>query len=1325
MGQLRRPEREPDSAEQSSRATQYSLPQLPVKAKPRLDHQGFREQGNKAADERAKKLRTKISSLGESEERLREEQEKLWSSASKDLSDAARALKDTKDLVDQVHDDDLIDLCKAVAGQSQETQSALKRVLGSLGGVTSGLKKDVIKRPGFLEGTEASNFTAERSTISEAVMSKIRLSTRAKRRTAVLRKKQLEKDLDLLEARLRQPSGYSGIDSSDLLLETDDEDMDVSDNQSEDIQGRSLSKDQVPEVSGRKRTWDANGEGNQGDWQSKKIKGDGLAGNVGLDVKTREEREQKEPQSNNDERKERLEKIGQEGELSKKGADGWELLARETLQGKIQEKKAEIVIQKDKIMRLDENYKKLEKPINGIERELVEDQHREQSYREKRREKDSKEFKDLRDQEKRGKELQKLRREIFKKRYLPSDNQMRQQGYDQISRMERMMARRLRNDFLTYQYDISPSHFVDGYDSEDDATDNQLDETDETDKTVQEHSLGLLEKLVTDAQLLEAHIQRMQDHYDKLEHVTNLKHVLDIERKLEIKWLSNPRGSNSIRLDDTTTTHLNDNHFSARDISEGEIYESLKEDEFRVLVLVPAPEPYYPLICKLETWSMKDMESPENEKKYAALSYFWGREEVYNGRIYLLPHHDVLSDPSEWGTATRSATPVHVRNSLFRALLRLRRNGNDSQPVALWVDFMCIDQKNDYEKTKQLNKMVQIYRNASNVCIWLGEGDDDGRSDEAMQFIRTTMDFAVLDRLAHDKSQAKKWYALGELMRDRWFSRRWVVQEIALAKEATVHCGQRRVQWSDFADAASLLVSNQEIIKSLFDFSEWREGRNTLGDVGSFGASILLEAINNLFRRKPNGDIKKPIKTIESLVTSLKTFDTGNRRDLIYSLVGIARDTSYAMWDSVSDDASHKKFEVNYGKSEVAVYNDFTDFCVSSSGSLDIICRPWAMPLRGGDALPSWIPLLSNSEFGVPEEIYSGRKNGEILVGPAGSPNYEASGKTKFDGTFKSQKAAEYTSRTNGKGDDTNSLSIDTGRILVAKGFRLAKIKEVSPRNTGGVIVRESLEMGGWQGFKRDTDSVPDPIWRTLVADRDQYGRVPPSWYQRACLRCLEMADTFNNGDLNVGELLQGHSDMLRKYLTRVRNVTWNRRFFTAIDQEKGAEDISKDNQVIVSSEENKEEKEEEERREEEKEKGEEKEEDKEQKKEQRKKKNKKKNKKNTDKNRKQEEEPMDDELHGQGKEEEEASKEKEQNRLEEGMVCGRSGDETGILFGLCPPETQVEDIICVLYGCTVPVVLREMSDGYMKLVGEAYVHGKMDGEAMDDPGATEYFRIQ
>ncbi len=55
--------------------------------------------------------------------------------------------------------------------------------------------------------------------------------------------------------------------------------------------------------------------------------------------------------------------------------------------------------------------------------------------------------------------------------------------------------------------------------------------------------------------------------------------------------------------------------------------------------------------------------------------------------------------------------------------------------------------------------------------------------------------------------------------------------------------------------------------------------------------------------------------------------------------------------------------------------------------------------------------------------------------------------------------------------------------------------------------------------------------------------------------------------------------------------------------------------------------------------------------------------------------------------------------------------------IGLVPPAAQVGDLICILYGCTVPVVLRRLEDidgkEYFQVVGESYVYRMMDGEAL------------
>ncbi|KAI0533215.1 hypothetical protein GGR58DRAFT_521893 [Xylaria digitata] len=131
-------------------------------------------------------------------------------------------------------------------------------------------------------------------------------------------------------------------------------------------------------------------------------------------------------------------------------------------------------------------------------------------------------------------------------------------------------------------------------------------------------------------------------------------------------------------------------------------------------------------------------------------------------------------------------------------------------------------------------------------------------------------------------------------------------------------------------------------------------------------------------------------------------------------------------------------------------------------------------------------------------------KNGENLIGPVDRSHYKASAGTEYDLPLADK----------GFGDL---------QFPPVTGFKLVRITKISARATGGVILRNSLRVGG-----------------------DLDGQIPPTWYQQAWLRCLEISDTFNNGDLNIGELLIGNSELIRKYLTRVRNVTWNRRFLVA-----------------------------------------------------------------------------------------------------------------------------------------------------------------------------------
>jgi hypothetical protein len=55
---------------------------------------------------------------------------------------------------------------------------------------------------------------------------------------------------------------------------------------------------------------------------------------------------------------------------------------------------------------------------------------------------------------------------------------------------------------------------------------------------------------------------------------------------------------------------------------------------------------------------------------------------------------------------------------------------------------------------------------------------------------------------------------------------------------------------------------------------------------------------------------------------------------------------------------------------------------------------------------------------------------------------------------------------------------------------------------------------------------------------------------------------------------------------------------------------------------------------------------------------------------------------------------------------------QTGYL-GLGPLTMQPTDMVCVLLGCNVPVVIRQQAPNRHVLIGECYMHGIMDGEAM------------
>lgn len=58
--------------------------------------------------------------------------------------------------------------------------------------------------------------------------------------------------------------------------------------------------------------------------------------------------------------------------------------------------------------------------------------------------------------------------------------------------------------------------------------------------------------------------------------------------------------------------------------------------------------------------------------------------------------------------------------------------------------------------------------------------------------------------------------------------------------------------------------------------------------------------------------------------------------------------------------------------------------------------------------------------------------------------------------------------------------------------------------------------------------------------------------------------------------------------------------------------------------------------------------------------------------------------------------------------------------IGLVPIDARQGDLVCLLLGCNVPLVLRAVGGCNHKVVGGCYVHGIMEGEAMEGLGAGQ-----
>lgn len=233
-------------------------------------------------------------------------------------------------------------------------------------------------------------------------------------------------------------------------------------------------------------------------------------------------------------------------------------------------------------------------------------------------------------------------------------------------------------------------------------------------------------------------------------------------------------------------------------MSEPSIYEQriLSGRMFRLLFIHPAQYPDQQLRCSCLPFAI-DAALP-----FEALSYVWGSSE---------PAVQLLCN----------GQPFTVRPGLANALMRLRLRHSTR---IVWADAICINQADVEERNHQVPLMCSIYPAAKRVIVWLGSADPEHtqKALEVVDYIGTSCQQYDRKRgleFGHDERWDGLYFptdlfssaacaSLKELFQRPWFSRIWCIQEVRLARDALVLCGEYQVAWTKLGLAASWILDN-------------------------------------------------------------------------------------------------------------------------------------------------------------------------------------------------------------------------------------------------------------------------------------------------------------------------------------------------------------------------------------------------------------------------------------------------------------------------------------------------------------------------------------
>ncbi|OIW27962.1 HET-domain-containing protein [Coniochaeta ligniaria NRRL 30616] len=333
-------------------------------------------------------------------------------------------------------------------------------------------------------------------------------------------------------------------------------------------------------------------------------------------------------------------------------------------------------------------------------------------------------------------------------------------------------------------------------------------------------------------------------------------------------------------------------------------------DEIRTLTIQPASRHEAAIICTLQHVTLGSL------PKYEALSYTWGDK---------ANQHSILLDGQQF----------RVRENAAAALRRLRLR---SKSRTIWIDAICINQRDPAEKQQQLPLMTKIYEQAEQVCVWLGEATEgsvigmseltdkinlqntmalhtwkvDRKHGGLLLPLRERFRSGVATQESGDRATEMTLGELRELLSRPWWTRVWIMQEAIVAQKLTFMCGEHTASWES---VGKKYKKQTKTSRSVSPFGIWTDPAGELFDD--------IYGVIDGFRT--GWATKKYDISLYRLLSEFRRLQCTDPRDRVFAFLGLVSFTS--KWS----------FKPDYTSSVGTTFRNFVRSMIQYTESLDIL----------------------------------------------------------------------------------------------------------------------------------------------------------------------------------------------------------------------------------------------------------------------------------------------------------------------------------------------------------------------------------------------------